>query len=180
MVPYLYTDLTALFRSLMKIISRDEVLENCSIGYKLLQTNICQNNLRSRKDLLLDLLPKAHSWLGKERFFTKEGQRWVLWTFCQMYQNYGWQTEGKMPTRLSSGAQCCGFQPNNCCELQRVISREKAKKFASAFGVAEVDSRSHCWHSHNNIFIHERRCWILDVTALPALDEFYFDIVKVP
>jgi len=44
-----------------------------------------------------------------------------------MYQNYGWQTEGKMPTRLSSGAQCCGFQPNNCCELQRVISREKAK-----------------------------------------------------
>ena len=61
MVPYLYTDLTALFRSLMKIIVRDEMLEQCSIGYKLLQTNTCQNNLKSRKDFLLDLLPKAHS-----------------------------------------------------------------------------------------------------------------------
>jgi len=97
-----------------------------------------------------------------------------------MYQNYVWQTERKMPTGLSSGAQCCGFQPNNCCELQRVISCEKAKKFASTFGVAEVDSRPHCWYSHNTIFIHERRCWTLDVTTLPALDEFYFDIVKVP
>ena len=97
-----------------------------------------------------------------------------------MYQNYFWDTERKMPTGLSSGAQCCGFQPNNCCELQRVISGEKAKKFASTFGVAEVDSRPHCWHSHNTIFIHERRCWTLDVTTLPALDEFYFYIVKVP
>jgi len=31
-VPYLYTDLTALFRSLMKIIVRDKMLEQCSIG----------------------------------------------------------------------------------------------------------------------------------------------------
>ena len=30
------------------------------------------------------------------------------------------------------------------------------------------------------MFIHERCCWTLDVTTLPALDEFYFDIVKVP
>ena len=64
--------------------------------------------------------------------------------FCQMYQNYVWQTERKMPTGLSSGAQCYGFQPNNCCELQRVISCEKAKKVASTIGVAEVDSRPHC------------------------------------
>ena len=53
----------------MRIIARDEVLEQCSIGYKLLQTNISQNNMRSRKDFLLDLLPKAHSGLAKKDFF---------------------------------------------------------------------------------------------------------------
>ena len=37
MVPYLYKNLTALFRSLIKINIGDEVLEQCSIGYKLLQ-----------------------------------------------------------------------------------------------------------------------------------------------
>jgi len=56
----------------MKIISRDEVLEQSSIGYKLLQTNICQNNKRSRENFLLDLLPKVHSGLGKERFLPKK------------------------------------------------------------------------------------------------------------
>ena len=61
-----------------------------------------------------------------------------------MYENCRWQTEGKIPTGLSRGAQCCGVQPKNCCELQRFISGEKAKKFVSTFSVGEVDSRPHC------------------------------------
>ena len=58
-VPYLYTDLTALFRSLMKIIVRDEVLEQCSIGYKLLQINICENNLKSSKDFSIGFVAEG-------------------------------------------------------------------------------------------------------------------------
>ena len=69
MVPYLYTDLTALFRSLMKLIVRDEMLGQGSIGYKLLQTNNCQNNLKSSKDFLLDLLPKTYSMIWQRKIF---------------------------------------------------------------------------------------------------------------
>ena len=59
MVPYLYTDLTVLFRSLMKVIVRDEVLGQCSIGYKLLQINICENNLKSSKDFSIGFVAEG-------------------------------------------------------------------------------------------------------------------------
>jgi len=71
MVLYLDTDLTALFRSLIKIIVRDEVLQQC--------LNICENNLKSSKDFSIgfvaegalrnltkkDLLPKK----AKDEFY---------------------------------------------------------------------------------------------------------------
>ena len=43
----------------MKIIVRDEVLEQCSIGYKLLQINICENNLKSSKDFSIGFVAEG-------------------------------------------------------------------------------------------------------------------------
>ena len=107
----------------MKIISRDEVLEQCSIGYKLLQTNICQNNLGSRKDLLLDFLPKAHSELGKERLFTKEGQNKFYERFVKCIKTMVGKLKGRCPLDSAVVRNAVVFNPTtvvNCRESSLV------------------------------------------------------------
>ena len=43
----------------MKVIVRDEVLEQCSSGYKLLQINICESNLKSSKDFSIGFVAEG-------------------------------------------------------------------------------------------------------------------------
>jgi len=52
----------------MKIIVKDEVLQQCSICYELLQINICQNNLKSSKDFAIGFGAEGilHDWTKKD------------------------------------------------------------------------------------------------------------------
>ena len=107
----------------MKIIARDEVLEQCSIGYKLLQTNICQNNMRSRKDFLLDLLPKAHSGLAKNVVFTKESQNKFYERFVKCIKTIVGKLKGRCPLDSAVLRNAVVFNPTtvvNCRESSLV------------------------------------------------------------
>ena len=58
MIPYLYTDLAEIYRSLMGIIIKDEVLEKC-VGYKLSKINMDdKKNLKKEEEFTLGFVTK--------------------------------------------------------------------------------------------------------------------------
>ena len=52
MLPYLYTDLVDLFRSVLKLITKDEAVENCQSGNQLTKIDFESGNvLKKNRDV---------------------------------------------------------------------------------------------------------------------------------
>ena len=54
MLPYLYTNLVDLFRSVLKLITKDEVVENCQSGNQLTKIDFESGNvLKKNRDVTI-------------------------------------------------------------------------------------------------------------------------------
>ena len=181
MVPYLYTDLTALFRSLMKVIVRDAVLEQCSSGYKLLQINICESNLKSSKDFSIGFVAEgALRNLTKKDLLPKKAKDEFYESVVKCIKTMVGKLKERCPMDSAVVRNAVVFNPATVVNCRESSLVKKLKILLQHLVLLKLipsriaDTIITQYSSMRDVV------GTLDVTTLPALDEFYFDIVKVP
>ena len=183
MLPYLYTDIVELFRLVLKLIIKDEVVENCCSGNQLTKIDFESANIfKKSKDVtigfsteyvLSDLKKKDLVKHSDIQNFYDNVRKCVVSTIKEMSERCLLQsavarnavvfnpeimlesTEGKLQKKFKALLQHL--------VLLRIVSSHKADKALIQYGNVKTDLQRAA----------------IDLSKIPRLDDFYFKELKV-
>ena len=178
MLPYLYTDIVELFRSVLKLIIKDEVVENCCSGNQLTKIDFESANIfKKSKDVtigfsteyvLSDLKKKDLVKHSDIQNFYDNVRKCVVSTIKEMSERclprnavvfnpeiMLESTEGKLQKKFKALLQHL--------VLLRIVSSHKPDKALIQYGNVKTDLQRAA----------------IDLSKIPRLDDFYFKELKV-